>query len=203
MKSFRTIISAGALLLAAPTAFASPMTYTFSGYGAGSLNGMAFNQESTPVFFKITAEADTDNAAACAAQCTDIANDRAFIQIDNIGTFEFLIQTRVFYAANVGTVGFSRNYPEDKSDLFDLPGITDWHIDSPMAQTSGIGVLVSWSDDAILTSGGVLAFDSTYFVPATFSAVPSVPEPGTWTLIGAGLLTLTLRRTSPRAVPRT
>src|SRR5438045_9721356 len=81
-------------------ATAAPISYTQSGFGSGTLDGVAFGA-AAPVAFTITATGDTDNRQSVLVGGVFllgyfIDNDSASIDIDAVGSFTFSTATRFF-----------------------------------------------------------------------------------------------------------
>jgi hypothetical protein len=172
-----------------------PITYVHTGFGSGTLGGVAFGALA-PVAFTITALGDTDNVTVCGATCLDNDNLDADILIAGLGTFDFTTATRFFVNSNVGIVGFSRS---SGADLFNGPLIGPWDMLSSFGPVAGTGNLLQWTNSPVVTDGGVLIFNSGS-TAATFTAtVTAVPEPLTLALFGAGLAGLAVIRRRRKA----
>jgi hypothetical protein len=169
-------------------AAAVPITYVHTGFGSGNLAGVEFGALA-PVAFTITSVGDTDNIASCGAGCLNNFNITASIEIAGLGTFDFITVTRYF--ENVGVVGFSRGGP----DLFDGPDLSGWDMASSIGPIVGTGQLMQWDLTPVLTTGGVLSFNSA-LTASTFTATVGapVPEPATLLLLGGGLAAGGLKR---------
>jgi hypothetical protein len=189
----RAVLLSALVLGAASLAAADPITYTHTGVGSGTLDGVAFGV-GAPVPFTITAHGDTDNRQLILIGPFQrgffIDNDSASIAIEGVGSFAFTTPTRFFSNTSIGLVGFSRAGATG-SDLFDGPGLIGWDMTTSVGPIAGEGT--SWWGPDVHTDGGVLFFRLSES-SATFSAeVGSVPEPASLLLIGTGV-TLALRR---------
>lgn len=160
---------------------AVPITMTHSATGTltGTLDGTAF----TTSEFTITALADTDDVTGII-----LPHLSATIEIDGVGTYTFLDQTRSFANA-FGIIGFSRGL--NGADLFNGPVDAQniWDLMSDTAR-SGTGILFQWVSPPVQTSGGVLAFDFQIGVGAGFTAQlqpAAVPLPAGVVLLIGGL----------------
>lgn len=189
LRAAATTIALAALSAAAG---AAPIHYEHSGYGWGTLAGVAFGTQYAPVVFTITATSDTSLVTACAAYndpgCLAAKNISASIAIDTVGTFDFISDTRYF--SNVGVVGFGR-YGADidnNTDLFSAQPLPGWDMMVSVGPVTGNAWLLQWDTPflpRVVTTGGVLTFESAW-TPALFSATV-VPEPATGVLALTGL----------------
>ena len=186
-----------------PIAGAELITFTHEGSGSGSLNAVPF----ADLAFTITAVADTEDRVPLGTSGTPgsaVSHQFATIELEGLGLFEFVTDTRTFVNRGEGLVGFgrSRDGGVNGSDLFNGPGGSDllasYELDVSIGPIAGSALLLQWNSVAsgpVLTSGGQLFF-SDEFVPATFTAT-LVPEPGLAGLMLIGLpLTVCRRRVS-------
>jgi hypothetical protein len=193
------LLSALALGIAS-AASALPITYTHSGFGSGTLDGVAFGSVA-PVAFTITAHGDTDNRENAMAGPFLVAyfidNDDASIEIEGVGTFNFTDPTRFFSNVENGLVGFSRAGLFG-ADLFNGPTAGGWDMTTSIGPLSGPGKV--WWDGNVSTDGGELVFNRADS-DATFEAVVGgdpVPEPASLLLVGTGIA-MAVRRRARRA----
>lgn len=178
------------LLLSVCTANANAdtITYTHTGSGSGTLNGVTFGAIA-PLNFTITAVGDTDDVVSFSgSDGFYINNISAFIHIDTLGSFDFTTATRFFVYNPSKIIGFSLA-GEEGADLFNGPSTVDyWDMTSSIDPISGTAELLQWSRQEVDTTGGILAFNSSYGVASTFSAtVAAVPEPSSYAVMLAGL----------------
>ena len=189
----RIVLSLVLLLATAAGASATPISYTDTGFGSGTLNGVAFGG-AAPLAFTITALGDTANRLSCGGACLSNDNTSASITITGLGTFAFVTPTRFF--ANVGIVGFSRA-GVGGADLFDGPNIPAWDMLTSLGPIAGTGTLLQWGNAPVVTSGGTLVFNngsSAATFTATVGPQSTVPEPATLLLLGSGLVATSLRQ---------
>ena len=182
----RAVLLSALVLGTASLAAADPITYTHTGFGSGTLDGVAFGV-GTPVAFTITAQGNTDNRQLILIgpfpRGFFIDNDSASIAIEGVGSFAFTTPTRFFSNTSIGLVGFSRAGAAG-SDLFDGPGLFGWDMTTSVGPIAGEGT--SWWGPDVHTDRGVLFFRLSES-SATFSAkVGSVPEPASRVFRGSG-----------------
>ena len=201
MKRSMSLIAFAGLVALSTHALAVPITLTHAGSGGGTLAGSAFANTG----FTITATADTDNWASCGGStCNYLDHVSASIEINGLGTFDFVTLTRTFVNNNI--VGFSRGGSLG-SDLYNGPNdvaIGGWDRMSDIGPIAGTANLLQWLGEDVITSGGVLVFDGDSVLDASFSAAigdpttpPTIPEPGSLALVltaVAGLIGRSLRR---------
>lgn len=178
-------------------AVASLITFTHEGSGSGSIAGTSF----TNADFIITAVGNTDNRAWQANLGNGGLNPAWFIDhslatitITDVGTFDFITGTRTFVTQDLDLVGFSRAGDEG-ADLFQGPTNTvfsTWDMLTSIGPYTGEGNLLQWTLTDVETTGGLLAFNTQYFInPVTFTAVVSpIPVPAAAWLFGSGLIGL-------------
>lgn len=180
------------------TAQANPITCTFTGRGSGRLGGTSFSDSN----FTITAITDTVNRQVYGGNpgiIYTIENTSAYITIQNLGTYQFLIATRLFNHTGHGAVGFSRGgyYGGDLFYMRDIPALSSWNMLTSIGPLNGeTGSLTQWGPSGVSTSGGILEFSDNAHLPSSFTA-EVVPEPSSIiVLAGAsvGLLGIKRRR---------
>jgi len=180
-------------------AMATPITYTISATGSGTLNGNPFT-DATITFTQMgdTANVFTNpNLFFCGPAVVCAGNETTnTVAISGLGTFTLTDRTGFFDNNGNGSLGIS-----DNNLLHDLLDESDSAFDS-YGLTSALGPIVdsiesissTFTDEP--TSAGPLTV-SAFSGDATFQAVggSSVPEPSNLLLIGAGLLVLYSART--------
>lgn len=187
-------VAAITLLCAAGASHASPITFTYTGAGSGSIGNNAFSNTA----FIITQTADTDditNIVGCEG-CLLLRAKKTRISLDGIGNFLFTWATTTFY--NNGMVGFSR----PGGDLYNAFSVgTEYRLDSaigPAPFVTGAPGLLQWYSPVVDTDGGILRFH-TLTTPGTFQAsTPTVPVPAAAWLFGSGLIGLAATRRRKR-----
>jgi hypothetical protein len=183
----------------ASTGWATPIVFTNSAIGSGSLNGQSFSS----VAFTVTGLAETTNRVVN-GNVTSVQFDSAQISLSGIGTFSFTTPLREFVNAHpnlpifhlLPAVGLGRA-GTGGLDLLQGPAssqLTGWQMLSTIGPLTGDGSIVQWTltDDPVLTSGGRLIF-SDAGVQVTYTAT-LVPEPSTLLLAIAGFVFFPLRR---------
>ena len=176
------VVLSGALV---SNAFATPITYIDTGFGSGTIGATSF----TFARFTIRATGDTSTRRSF-SQGFLIDNISADITIEGLGDFTLVTPT-LFFVNQVGNgVGFARM---NGVNLYAGPTNAQfgtWDMLTSIGPISGNGTLNQWTSPPVITSGGLLAFNTGgSSLAATFQATvgPPVPEPGTLILFGSGL----------------
>lgn len=178
LKCFK---AAAATLLLAVSAQAATITFTHSGSGSGTLDGVSFGSIA-PVSFTITAIGDTSAITSPDTGVLSLTHTSASISIVGLGSFDFLIGTRTFFNDNNNVLGFSRS--SDGTDLLYSgagAALEGYDLASDIGPVAGSGFMQQWALSDVITSGGVLFFN-TGGQGGSFSAVVDdgrVPEPAT------------------------
>ena len=185
---------------------ATPITFSDTGIGSGSLNGVNFSNSS----FTITATDDTSNVVpftninhlGLTNNGYVVVNNSANIEIAGLGTYTFITENGFWVNPAYQGVGFSLISGTNQflADLYDGPissVFSSWDMQSSIGPVSGTANILSWTSiGPIQTSGGTIVLDQGSS-PVTFTAEVDpapVPEPTTIILLGAGLAVIGLVR---------
>ena len=168
-------------------ALAAPIMFTHTGTGSGTIDEVSFSDAE----FTITALGATENRQVTGPGLTYfIDHDSASIEINGVGTLEFVTATRTFVNPVVSLVGFSRA-GSGGFDLFNGPNnvaFSTWDMLDSIGPINGSGVLLLWDALPVVTDAGVLVFSDSTSI-ATFQAVV-VPEPASMFLMLIGVVVL-------------
>lgn len=187
----RSVLIAGLVGLASSLAAAAPITFIHDGSGNGTLDGVAFS-----AVFTITATGNTDDRFDLGGGWETV-HTSAVINIDGVGSFDFISPTRTFVNNGAQLVGFSRSEGVGNGlDLFNGPNnaaFGTWDMTTSIGPIAGAGNLLQWgSSPAVETTGGVLYFEN-FLTDAQFTAIVA-PAPGALAFLALGGLTATRRR---------
>lgn len=170
------------------SALADQITLIHSGTASGTLNGIAF--ESTA--FTITGIADTDDRVVTTGGGWAIEHQTSQIEIEGVGTFDFISKIRTWKSGQFASVGLGRSVNGGVSGLDLLLGpssndeLADWEMLTSIGPVTSLGHAGQWNvDPFIITTGGIVILDSGP-MDLTFTAIV-VPAPGT-ALIGLAML---------------
>jgi hypothetical protein len=187
----RSALAAAALVLAAASATAAPITYRTTATATGTLGGTPF----TDALVTITGIGDTTSVTCVVDYCETGTLD-AMVSVAGIGTADFTIDVRLFAAWGVDAVGFFDNAQFDILDTFN-PALAGYDLQSPFGPVTGESAINS--DDSYATTLGLLLLTSAG--DSTFEAFSPVPEPATLGTLGFALASLAaLRRRRARPV---
>lgn len=130
----------------------------------------------------------------------EIVHASASIEIEGVGTFALLTETRTFAIPagdGVGRIGLGRTQASGLLDLFNGPEMAEfaaWDMMSSLELTSDAGGRVmQWDASPVVTDGGVLFLRYDRSAPWRFTATLA-PTPGGAVLLGAAGLFAGRRR---------
>lgn len=170
-------------------ASAQPIYFTHEGRGTGTVGDQSFVRAD----FTITTAADISNIESYGSGVF-VNHDWARIEIEGLGSFDFVSGTSTFVNNLSSLVGFSRT--DIGGDLFNGPGsdqFGSYGLDTEIGPITGMGQLFQWDASPVETSGGVLFMDFMNNGPATFTA-SFVPAPASAVLMTLGGLVAARRR---------
>lgn len=172
MKFFRLFAAFVAVLLSVSVA-AEPITFIHQGTGSGTLDGVPFAETS----FTVIGTGNTGNMDGNLPFASWTPHNSATIDIEGVGSFEFLTQTYTM-AEHLGqwgepSVTFGREWPGGPVGLLWGPlnhVFGTWDTTTDLAPVTGDAFHVEWEPTE--TTGGTLIFDATdlFSVTATFEA---------------------------------
>ena len=187
----RRMVRAGILALAAVGAFsaarvqAQPITFQFSGFATGDLNGAPFASTE----FLVTIGADISNLdLSLGADRPRYVNLTGTVLLNGIGVATFSDPLYVFDNQPGSTLGFGNPVNFDLIDLTD-PAFATYGLTTPIGPVTNFLVYQNAQFTDVATSLGPLTFGSVLdpTVQALTSTPAVVPEPATVTLLAGGL----------------
>ena len=187
------------LFCAAPTAFAVPITYTYAGFGDGTLGQSTFANQA----FTISASADTDNITPWVNASEGPQNTHISTTISIVGLGSFTIHTPSHTWLSEGCCG---GLGADLGPNWITVTEAEWlnvgyGLDTNLAPVSSDSLRDVVQFGAVLTSGGWLSFSSIPSITFSAALAPlAVAEPGVVSLVCMGLLGLTLGRRRPKGI---
>jgi hypothetical protein len=191
LRTARGLFTATALVaVAAAPAFAQNITYRFTGFGTGTLNGAAFTNQA--FLFEMSTPTAAVNTALFgpATPAVDGLTASFFLGSTGNGTISGVY---VFNNQDVSIVGFGTQAKGDLVSLINLPGLATYGMVTNYGPQTATGANLFFSQFINLaTSAGALTM--TNVSEATFVARVStnnvVPEPSTYVLMSTGLLAM-------------
>ena len=165
---------------------AAPVTFTYTGTGSGEIGATPFTNQS----FTITAVGDTANCYSWGSGSSSgytTPHESASISIGSLGTYTFISATDTFVNNGTEVCGFQWA-PSPYTDFYYSPATSawqSWNMLSSIGPVTGTAQLLQWNLQAVMTSGGILEFNSAY-CPGSFQATVA-PQPSvTWNTPGGG-----------------
>jgi hypothetical protein len=172
-----TALVAMFILITIANVTAAPIQFIHTGNGSGSIGAINFSNAD----FTLISNADTKDRVSF-GNTFSLDHDSTSINISGIGSFQMQTGTRTFVAHDFSVVGFSRK-GISSSDLFDGPfhaAFRTWNMLGAIGPVTGVGQLIQWDSQSIVTNAGVLRFNNGNSI-STFQAIV-VPEPSTLAL---------------------
>ncbi len=180
----RLLCLAGLSAIMAAGLSASVITFEFDGTGSGFLGETGFENAA----FSLTAVADTANVSEVRTGLFSTVNDSVSITIAGLGTYSFVTPTETFTGPQFNLAGISR--VSDGSDL--AYSVVDasfgnWDLTTSFAPITGTGQLLQWNRADVVTSGGILFFNTSQPSMTFQASLASTPEPGSVFLLLTGI----------------
>lgn len=184
-----TIAVAGLAIVAATPAAAQTITYSFTGFGTGTLNGVAFTQRSFAFTMSTPTAAVSETRFGAGVPSVSGLTASFIIAGTSGGTISGLY---AFNNKTVRTVGFGSETNSDLLNLNGLAGLATYGMITNYGPQTATGSALFFGQFVNQeTSAGALTFSNVS--TATFQATVDgnvVPEPSTYLLLSTGLLVM-------------
>lgn len=166
---------------------ATPITYTFSGTGSGSLNSVVFNNAA----FNIQIFGNTDDVLDPSVNLDLVANLTSLFTISGAGEGSFTGPLFVFGGAGENFLGFGSDGTGNLIAFFNpTNSLTDYDLRSDFGPIAETNSNLNQFQDAS-TTAGLLTFNSQSLVTFTSQLnANQVPEPSIPALLVLGLIAM-------------
>lgn len=177
----------------ATVAVASPITYTFTGTGSGTVNGNAFNGT-----FTITDVADTTGITSGGGEYRNTPSSSVF----SSGAFTANLVTPLVIENTVapGFMGFSESVTPFNDESLTNSVFETYALNTALPLTSGGLSVATGTLGTFPTDTGVLVFSS--ITALSFQATTAAPEPAAFCFAGIGLGSLFILRRRRHSLPQ-
>jgi hypothetical protein len=179
-----TISLAAVGALAASPAGAQPITFVFSGFATGDLDGAAFSNRP----FTVTIGADISTLdLSLGADRPRYTGLSGALDIDGVGAGTFTDPIYVFDNQPGANLGFGTDATADLIDVV-APPFGTYGLTTSIGPVTVFGVYVNGQFTDVATSLGALTFDQVLDRRAQATAPSAVvPEPATLALVATGI----------------